>query len=186
MFSFRMRLLAAITGSLLCATLSGAQAKTTIYTYDALGRLTYVQDSQNGNRDYDYDSAGNRLKVATGTASDAASEPGAAAPPYVAGEDPLARVIPAKPSNLFKNYITECSWRASWTLSQGATYYSHRTVGGRTSNIYPVNSSGGTSVQVTGDTITVTVNCPYGESQSYEPAWVKACNADGCSDAATF
>jgi len=186
MLSVRMRLLAAITGSLLCATLSGAQAKTTIYTYDALGRLTYVQDSQNGNRDYDYDSAGNRLKVATGTASDAASEPGAANPQYVAGDDPLARVIPARPSNLFRNYIADCTWRASWTLSDGATYYGYKTQSGRNSNIYPVISGGGTSVQVVGNTITLTANCPSGESQAYEPGSVKACNADGCSDAASF
>lgn len=46
------------------------QPKTTRYSYDALGRLTFVEDSQNGNRDYDYDAAGNRTKVATGITSD--------------------------------------------------------------------------------------------------------------------
>jgi len=46
------------------------QSKTTRYTYDALGRLTFVEDSQNGNRDYDYDAAGNRINVATGVSTD--------------------------------------------------------------------------------------------------------------------
>lgn len=186
MSPIRLPLLAGIACTLLCATLSGAQSKTTVYTYDALGRLTYVQDSQNGNRDYDYDSVGNRLKVTVGTASDGASEPASSSPPYVAGEDMMVRVIPVKPSNLFKNYIANCSWRSSWTLSPGATYYTHKTVSGRNSNIYPVNSTGGTSVQVVGTTLTLIVNCPYGDSQPYEPSSVKACNIDGCSDAASF
>lgn len=43
-----------------------AQSKNTKYVYDALGRLTFVEDSQNGNRDYDYDPAGNRTEVAVG------------------------------------------------------------------------------------------------------------------------
>ena len=180
-----MRLFAAITFSLFCAAVCSAQSKTTIYTYDALGRLTYVQDSQNGNRDYDYDPAGNRLNVVAGSASDAASEP-ASNPAYVPGADPLTRVIPATPSNLSKNYITDCAWRTSWTLSDGATYYSHKNTLGRISTIYPANSSGGTTVQVVGSTITVTTSCPSGNPQGNEPASVKACNADGCSDAASF
>lgn len=36
------------------------------YQYDALGRLQFVEDSVNSNRDYDYDSAGNRTAVAEG------------------------------------------------------------------------------------------------------------------------
>ena len=38
------------------------------YTYDALGRLTYVKDNINGNRDYDYDAAGNRTEITKGRA----------------------------------------------------------------------------------------------------------------------
>lgn len=186
MFSTGKRLFTGFAFTLLYAALSGAQSKTTIYTYDALGRLTYVQDSQNGNRDYDYDNAGNRLKVSTGTASDAASEPASANPAYVPGDDPLVRSIPAKPTSLFRNYVADCAWRASWTLSDGATYYYLRAVGGRSSYIYPVNSSGSTTVQVLGTTIVVISNCPYGQPQAYEPASVKACNLDGCSDAASF
>lgn len=179
-------LLPAIVLGLTCASLSGAQAKVTSYTYDALGRLTYVEDSQNGNRDFDYDSAGNRLRVASGTASDASIEPPSPSPSYVAGADPLTRVIPARPSNLSKSYVNDCAWRSSWILIPGATYYSNKTASGRNSTIYPTNSSGSTTVQVVGNTITVIANCPYGESQAYEPASVKACNADGCSDAASF
>ncbi len=51
------------------------QSKTIRYNYDALGRLTFVEDSQNGNRDYDYDKAGNRLLVSTKVASDNTAEP---------------------------------------------------------------------------------------------------------------
>lgn len=36
------------------------------YTYDALGRLTKVEDPQNGNVDYKYDAAGNRTNVTRG------------------------------------------------------------------------------------------------------------------------
>ena len=45
------------------------------YKYDALGRLTFVSDPANGNRDYDYDKAGNRLLMSVGTADDGAAEP---------------------------------------------------------------------------------------------------------------
>lgn len=171
---------------LACMGAAFAQSKTTIYTYDALGRLTFVEDSQNGNRDYDYDAAGNRLKVAVGPATDAASEPASPNPIYVPGEDPLVRVIPAMPVGLFKNLIADCAWRASWKLTSGATFYSYKSTTGRTSTIYPVNSNGGTSVQVSGTTIAVTTTCPTGNPQSNEPGSVKACNADGCSDAASF
>lgn len=37
------------------------------YKYDALGRLTYVEDNINENRDYDYDAAGNRTSVTEGS-----------------------------------------------------------------------------------------------------------------------
>jgi len=41
------------------------------YTYDTLGRITFVEDSSNGNRDFDFDKAGNRTLVAVGNDSDA-------------------------------------------------------------------------------------------------------------------
>ncbi|MDO8336345.1 MAG: hypothetical protein Q7T74_06215 [Candidatus Saccharibacteria bacterium] len=56
------------------------QSKTIRYSYDALGRLTFVEDSQNGNRDYDYDKAGNRLLVSTKVASDKTAEPNVSLP----------------------------------------------------------------------------------------------------------
>ena len=41
---------------------------TITYTYDELGRLTFVNDTVN--RDYDYDAAGNRVSVEVGTSVD--------------------------------------------------------------------------------------------------------------------
>jgi len=84
-----------------------AQSKTTKYVYDALGRLTYVEDSQNGNRDYDYDKAGNRMLVSTGTSSDLQSDPTA----------------PARPTNLSTSHIADCAWSARWSAVAGATSY---------------------------------------------------------------
>jgi YD repeat-containing protein len=71
-----------------------AQTKTTTYEYDALGRLTYVIDPVNGNRDYDYDAAGNRRVVATSTPDDGAVEPGTGGP----------FSPPAKPGSLTSQY----------------------------------------------------------------------------------
>lgn len=51
------------------------QTPTVTYTYDALGRLTYVSDTVAGNRDYDYDAAGNRRLVSTNTTNDEEAEP---------------------------------------------------------------------------------------------------------------
>jgi hypothetical protein len=50
------------------------------YIYDELGRVTFVIDPVNGNRDYDYDAAGNRLLVSVGAAADSANDPSTAAP----------------------------------------------------------------------------------------------------------
>ena len=85
----------ALAGVLYMPVIAGAQSKTTRYTYDVHGRLTFVEDSQNGNRDYDYDHAGNRSSVAVGTPNDAANES-------------LPPVPPAKPTGLFKNYVADC------------------------------------------------------------------------------
>lgn len=50
---------------------SSVPAAVQTFTYDALGRLTFVNDSRAGmNRDYDYDAAGNRTNVSVGTSSD--------------------------------------------------------------------------------------------------------------------
>jgi YD repeat-containing protein len=84
-----------------------AQTKTTNYIYDALGRLTFVQDPLNGNRDYDYDRAGNRVIVAVGEATDGAVEPGA----------------PPMPTGLTKLQVADCAWRGTWNASAGAANY---------------------------------------------------------------
>lgn len=39
------------------------------YQYDALGRIVCVEDSANGDRDFDYDDAGNRKQVTVGACS---------------------------------------------------------------------------------------------------------------------
>ncbi len=42
---------------------SGGGSASVIYEYDALGRLTNVDDSSSGSLEYEYDSAGNRTQV---------------------------------------------------------------------------------------------------------------------------
>lgn len=133
-----------------------AQSKTTKYTYDALGRLTFVTDSVNGNRDYDYDKAGNRLLVTTGLATDSAAEPG----------------LLSAPTNLYRNLIADCAWRATWNAVPGATRYL-------------VIDTNGASQSVT-DT-TAYVNCPNGNSNANLPKSVQACDVNNaCSSKANF
>src|SRR5690606_5020553 len=57
------------------AVIPRPQTKTLTYTYDALGRLTFVSDTVNGDQDFDYDDAGNRRLVSTNVASDEENEP---------------------------------------------------------------------------------------------------------------
>jgi hypothetical protein len=137
-----------------------AQAKTTTYTYDALGRLTFVGDSVNGNRDYDYDKAGNRLLVATNVASDAAAEPGS-----------VTLTLPA-PTNPYKSLIGSCAWRATWDSVTGAAKYKVKDTNG-------VNQW----VVIT----EAIVQCPVGASSSNMPKTVQACNVDNiCGQEANF
>lgn len=89
------------------AVLPLPQTQTVSYTYDALGRLTFVSDTVNGNRDYDYDNAGNRLLVSTNVVSDAATGPA---------------LLPA-PTGLNKSLIANCAWRATWNPVPGAAKY---------------------------------------------------------------
>lgn len=72
-YSYRVRSCAPLGCSAYTAskTVNVVRARTgaateTSYAYDALGRLQFVEDTINGNRDYDYDSAGNRTAVAEG------------------------------------------------------------------------------------------------------------------------
>lgn len=135
-----------------------AQAQTTVYTYDALGRLTFVADPLNGNRDYDYDKAGNRLLVSTNIATDTAAEPGVV-------------TLPA-PSGLAKSHIADCAWRATWNAVAGATRYE-------------VIDTIGASQFVT--TTTAYVNCPSGNPSGNQPKSVRACTSTtSCGPKANF
>jgi hypothetical protein len=142
-------------------------AKTTKYKYDALGRLTYVEDGVNGNRDYDYDKAGNRRNVAVGTANDGASEPGPLPPP----PPPPPPTVPAAPTGLGMTHVADCAWSGYWSASGGATSYI-------------VRDTNGTEQTVPGTS--ATVSCPIGDPQSNKPRWVKACSSAGCSAQASF
>lgn len=146
-----------------------AASQTTNYTYDELGRLTYVEDSKNGNRDYDYDKAGNRLWVSVGSTSDAASQ----TPPPV----------PAVPTGLDKNYEANCSWRATWNLVSGAATYRLRNTQNQTVTITPTPSA---TVTINGNVLRVSLGCPYNQPEMNEPDSLEACNSYGCSAAANF
>lgn len=81
------------------------------YTYDALGRLTFVEDSINDNQDYDYDAAGNRLNVAKGTDDDSQSEP------------VIPIITPEPPTGLSCSLYYYNSYEASWMSMEHAAYY---------------------------------------------------------------
>lgn len=135
--------------------------KTTTYKYDALGRLTFVEDSQNGNRDYDYDAAGNRRNVAVGTANDGASEPAPLPPPPT----------PSTPTNLTSSYVADCSWHATWAAVPGATSYMFQDTQNPAQSLTETSKS---------------VFCTSPFPNSNKPVWVQACNANGCSAIAYF
>jgi|GEM_PF-1840882 len=80
------------------------------YSYDSLGRLTLVQDPVNGNRDYDYDKAGNRTEMSVGNEYDT----------------PLFNP-PASPTGLSCSQIAPNVYRASWNSVSGASYYLARS-----------------------------------------------------------
>jgi YD repeat-containing protein len=150
---------------------TGAQtAKVTTYTYDPLGRLTFVEDSQNGNRDYDYDKAGNRLNVAVGTAND-----GASSPPTV-----------AVPGNRLRSQVANCAWRASWTLVPNARSYTLKNTQNQTTTVYPINGGSNPSVDIVGSTMNVYVNCPYNDPSTNQPGSVSACDSESCSAYGSF
>ncbi len=133
------------------------QPKTTRYTYDALGRLTFVEDSQNGNRDYDYDAVGNRLLVSTAVSSDTTAEPNV--------------LLPA-PTNLYKSQIYSCAWKATWNPVTGAAKYL-------------VKDTNGASQWVT--TTEAVVACPVGNASGNMPQSVQACTANNvCGSKANF
>jgi YD repeat-containing protein len=132
----------------LCLITTHLHAATVNYQYDALGRLTFVEDAANGNRDYDYDKAGNRLLVSTNTTNDTAAEPGAAS-------------LPA-PTGLSKSQIADCAWRASWNAVSGAAKYL-------------VKDTSGGSVYVTATF--ADISCPAHNPSGNMPKSVQACDA---------
>jgi YD repeat-containing protein len=142
-------------------------ATTTTYTYDALGRLTFVTDPVNGNRDYDYDKAGNRLLVAVAGANDAANEP-----PLPGGGGGGA---PSVPQSLASTYQFDCNWLAQWQPPAVGTptYYLFKETANAARNVPSGNTSTG-------------VVCTSGNPSSNKPSWIEACNASGCSAPAYF
>lgn len=87
-----------------------AESKEIEYQYDTLGRVTFVKDSVNGNRDYDYDRAGNRKQVLVGFDSDD-DEP---------ETDPTTQI----PSG------SGCTWRQTYGGGMGGTtHYEYAAVG---------------------------------------------------------
>ncbi len=152
----------ALSALLLALPLSlHAQNKTTGYTYDALGRLTFVVDSANGNRDYDYDKAGNRVNVAAGTANDGASEA-------------TAFTFPA-PANPRYSLGYSCAWRANWDVVSGAVKYLVRDTSGSANGFQYVTTN------------EAWVQCPVGNSLGNKPQSVQACNANNvCGTKAYF
>ncbi len=75
------------------------------YQYDTLGRVTFVKDGVNGNRDYDYDVAGNRKVTSVGESQD----------------DPVLPPAPPAPTGLSCSLMAPNVYRAQWSGS--ATYF---------------------------------------------------------------
>lgn len=134
-------------------------AQTINYTYDVLGRATFATDSVNGNRDFDYDPAGNRINMAVGITNDAASEPNS----------------PTAPTGLVSTYSGNCYFRVSWTASQSpvsGVFYILTDTRGRTQQI---------------NTTSTTFTCTYNTSPpDVKPYSLRACNTYGCSKDVTF
>lgn len=137
-----------------------AQTKTTKYTYDALGRLTYVQDGVNGNRDYDYDKVGNRTLVAVATSTDTQSE---------GSETDISTLFTlATPTGLtVQGPLSPYGdgYGFSWNAVAGATSYEY---------------------QLRGQTTVLTTTRTDASSAGPKPYWVRAVAAGGRSALAYF
>ncbi len=102
------------------------------YQYDAQGRVTFVKDGVNGNRDYDYDAAGNRTQTSVGQAQD----------------DPVLPPAPPPPTGLSCSLIAPNVYRAQWSGS--ATYFIVRSTATTnperqtTSNSFVIDQGGAT------------------------------------------
>ena len=155
-------LMSGVLALLACAGKLGA-ATTVTYKYDALGRLTFVIDPSNGNRDFDYDPAGNRTNVAVSTANDAASEPPPPPPPSA----------PPAPTYLSSTLMYDCSWIAQWT-------------GPGTQTSYLFKDSRNPERTVPGSNVSTGVPCDPGIPNSNKPLYIRSCNTVGCSAPAYF
>lgn len=156
--AFYISALSTLVSSLIFSSEVYSQAKTTTYTYDALGRLTFVTDPVNGNRDYDYDKAGNRLNVAVATVDDLESKPSP----------------PTAPTGLSSNHYRDCVHEASWNPSVSAApglYYSVRET---------------RDGEKTTTATRIFVQCDMGRPNSNKPRSVRACNDVGCSTEVNF
>ena len=131
------------------------------YKYDALGRLTYVEDELNGHRDYDYDPAGNRTRLDTNVTSDDDNSD------LSGGED----ILPAPTGLVYGGPYSYGYYRFQWDQVQYAVSY----------KITFSNASGsGTTSYMN------SANVRYFDSQTF-PLYVQACNGDGlCGDKAYY
>lgn len=106
--------------SLIVFLLSACGGVSTIkYEYDSLGRLTFVDDSVNGKRDYDYDPAGNRTLVANNIVSDEQAEP----------------VGIGSPTGLSQTHFADCTWKATWNVVPNAHHYEVTDIKGVTKSV---------------------------------------------------
>lgn len=105
------------------------------FSYDVLGRLTFVHDDVNGNRDYDYDSAGNRCSVSIGAANN-----------DIKTCEDYKIVVPFIPSG------SSCNWSSSHSYSSGnpgGSYYEYPVIGPCIHSIKMVTSITGGSTTTT-------------------------------------
>jgi YD repeat-containing protein len=152
---------------------ASSQAQTVKYKYDALGRLTFVEDATNGNRDFDYDKAGNRLLVSASTVNDAAAEPG------TPGATPSTLTAPTGLSCYQSNGPT--AWKGSWSAVPNAHYYVFR-LGDNYVGSY-VSNEPNNAIRVNGTSTNVmSIN-----TSTMPCKWVKACDANNnCGPQAYF
>jgi len=151
-------MVSALALSLTLATTAHAASQTIKYTYDTLGRVTFVEDPSNSSRDYDYDPAGNRTLVAIGNNSDDDADGG------LGGVEVLALVAPTGltiggPYSMYGGY--DCSWGA---------------VPGAIS--YQVGLDDGSVLNISGKT--------RADSPGPRPKWVRAVDIYGNGPAAYF
>jgi len=147
----------ALSSSALIAALS--VAGDTFYTYDALGRLVKVVRPDGIETNYALDAAGNRTQVTEGSPTPPPPPPGP----------------PPAPSGLQYNQNSPCSYYAQWVVTPGATSYQIRDMSGNFNYSVSPGSKNNTSYSFCG------VPGYTGITTDYKPKWLKACNAQGCT-----